>query len=213
MPNKPLIVASKQRNYLLFGQQGQVARRNATEGVPYSAELNGALVHDLKDPAAGFVALLLLVVVAFTDVRPVGDKHTTVGAVFAVHAAEPGVLREGEIGSVFSDVAAAVRLERVAVEALAVDVEHKGVAAIFGGPVVTQIDHAADVGVAAAKIIVCRAAAGGRPVAAGPVLMVGAAFHEAIDVWVRVLAEHADVVTAGHDVKNVFDDTVGDEQF
>ena len=57
-----------------------------------------------------------------------------------------------------------------------------------------------------------RAAAGGRPVAAGPVLMVGAAFHQAIDVRIRVLAEHPHEVSPGHDVKNVLDDAVGDEQ-
>src|SRR5204862_2384398 len=67
-------------------------------------------------------------------------------------------------------------------------------------------------GVAAAEVVMGRAAAGRRPVAAGPVLMIGATFHEAIDMLVRVLAKHADVVTAGNDVADVLDDAIGNEQ-
>src|SRR5207249_6998163 len=62
------------------------------------------------------------------------------------------------------------------------------------------------------EIVVRRAAARGGPVTAGPVLVVGAAFHQAIDVRVGILAEHPHVMSAGHDVKNVLDDAVGDEQ-
>src|SRR5262249_26034979 len=50
------------------------------------------------------------------------------------------------------------------------------------------------------------------PVAAGPVLMVGAAFHQAIDVGIGVLAEHPYEVSARDDVEDVLDDAVGDEQ-
>ena len=76
------------------------------------------------------------------------------------------------------DVAAALAHEHVAVEPLAVDVEREDVAAIFGGPVVAEIDHAAAVGVAAAGVAVrAAAAARRRPVPAGPVQVVGAALR------------------------------------
>src|SRR5262245_27031140 len=90
----------------------QVARRNATEGVPYSAWLGGSLalpfcvVHDLKNPPTRAVDLLLFVVVAFADVRPIGDIDAAVRAVFGVHTAEPRVLREAKIGRVVRNVTA-----------------------------------------------------------------------------------------------------------
>src|SRR4051812_28804377 len=93
-------------------------------------------IDDLKDTPTRLIALLLLVIMALANVRPVGHIDAAVGAVFGVHAAEPRVLRVAKIGGVFGDVAAAVRLKNVAVEALAVDVEHEGIAAILGGPVV-----------------------------------------------------------------------------
>src|SRR5437868_15336064 len=100
---------------------------------------------------------------ALANVRPVGDIDAAVGAVFGMHAAEPRVLREAKIGAVMGDVAAAVRLQDVTVQALTMDVEHEGIAAILGGPVVAQVDHAADVGMSAAVIVMRRPAASGRP--------------------------------------------------
>src|SRR5262249_18822231 len=52
----------------------------------------------------------------------------------------------------------------------------------------------------------------GGPVAAAPVQVVGAALDEAVGVRVEVLPVHADEVGAGHDVEEVLDDAVGDEQ-
>src|SRR6476469_2402826 len=139
---------------------------------PTCKKLTPIVIHNLKNPPAGAVNFHFVAVVAFADVGPVGDVDAAVGAVFAVEAAEPGVAREGEVGGVVSDVAAAVGLERVAVEPLPVDVEHEGLVAVFGGPVVAEVDHAAAVGVSAAEVVVLLAAAGGGPVAAGQVLMV-----------------------------------------
>ena len=105
-----------------------------------------------------------------------------VGAVLHGDAAEPRVVRERKVRLVLGDVAAPFALQLVAVEPLAVDVEREGVAAILGRPVVAQVDHAAAVGVAAAGVAVgSLPAARGGPVPAGPVLVVGAAFDQAVD--------------------------------
>src|SRR3954469_1504600 len=111
--------------------------RNAAESVPYRAR-SAIVVNDLEDAAAPLITLLFLIVVAFADIGPVGDIDATVGAVFGVHATKPWVLRKAKISAVVGDVAAAVRLKDVAIEALAVDVEHERIAAIFGRPVIAQ---------------------------------------------------------------------------
>src|SRR6266436_9667135 len=118
MPNEPLVAPMLQRNNLLVGQLGQIARRNATED---TATPNGIAIHDLKNPPPRLIALLLLVVVALTRVGPVGNIDAAVGAVLCMEAAEPGVLGEREVGRVLRDVAAALRLKDVAIEPLAVD--------------------------------------------------------------------------------------------
>ena len=57
-------------------------------------------------------------------------------------------------GCVMGDVAAAVAFEPIDVDPAAVEVEREELAAIFGGPVVAQVDHGAAVGVAAAELVV-----------------------------------------------------------
>ena len=70
------------------------------------------------------------------------------------------------------------------VDAVAVDVAGEDAVAVLVGPVVAQVDHRADVGVAAAGLAVLArlAARASRPVAAGPVDVVGAGLHQAVDV-------------------------------
>ena len=55
-----------------------------------------------------------------------------------------------EILAVMGDVTGALPLQDVLIDAVAVDVAHEDAIAIFVGPVVAEIDHAAGVGMAAA---------------------------------------------------------------
>ena len=120
-----------------------------------------------------------------------------------------------EVGLVMGDVARALALEPVVVDAVAVDVAGVDAVAVRVGPVVAQVDHRADVGVAAAGLAVLRVAlalARVGPVAAGPVDVVGAGLDQAVGVRVEVLAEHPLEVRAGDDVEQVRDHAVGDER-
>src|SRR5687768_13398401 len=157
MTDNPLVSMCLMIDELLIAELGEISGRNATEGVPYSDFL---AIRDLENPSASFVALFFFGVVAFAGVGPIGDIDGAIGAVFGVESAEPGVFGERKIGRMLGDVAAAVPIQPVANQSLAVDVEQEGVAAVFGGPVVAKVDHAAAVGVPAAEFVVGLAAAG-----------------------------------------------------
>ena len=112
------------------------------------------------------------------------------------------------------DVAGALALEQVVVDAVAVDVAREDAVAILVGPVVAQVDHRAGVGVAAAGLAVLGvrlALARVVPAAAGPVDVVGAGLDQVVEVGVEVLAVHPLEVGAGDDVEEVRDHAVGDE--
>ena len=100
-----------------------------------------------------------VVLVAFSCVAPIQHIDGAVGAVVEVDAAEPGVGGEGHVGFMAGDVAAAFALEPIDVDAAAVEVEGEELAAVFGGPVVAEIDARAAVGVAAAESVVAGAGA------------------------------------------------------
>src|SRR5262245_66078812 len=104
-----------------------------------------------KNSAGG--AVDAVVFVACAGVGPVDDIDGTVGTIVEVDAAEPGVGGLGDVGLVAGDVAAAVALEPIDVDAAAVEVERQQLAAIFGGPVVAEVDAGAAVGVAAAELV------------------------------------------------------------
>ena len=95
-----------------------------------------------------------VVFVTFAGVGPVDDIDGAVGAVVEVDAAEPGVGGLGDVGGVVADVAAAVAFEPIDVDAAAMEIEREQLAAIFGGPIVAQINAGPAVGVAAAELIV-----------------------------------------------------------
>src|SRR5688572_19985450 len=107
MASEPFVRVSLQLDKLVGFQIRHAARRNATEGVPYSTV---AFVHDFENPPAGLVDLLLLVVVALADVRPIGDIDASIGAIFGVQAAEPWVAGIGEVGRVLRYDATTVAL-------------------------------------------------------------------------------------------------------
>src|SRR6476661_10159362 len=115
-----------------------------------------------------------VVLVAFARVAPVDEIDGAVGAVVEIDATEPLVFREGDVGLVAGDVAAPFALQAIDVDPPAVEVERQEFAAVFGGPVVAQIDARAAVGVAAAELVARGVAFGGPPAAAVVVMkMVG----------------------------------------
>ena len=155
-----------------------------------------------------------IVFVAFAGVGPVDDVDRAVGAVVEVDAAEPGVGGLGDVGLVAGDVAAAFAVEPIDVDAAAVEVEGEELAAIFGGPVVAEIDAGAAVGVAAAELVDGVVLERFFPAAAGVVVkMVGVGVDRVIDAAVGTDRGAAGVVSAGDEVKEVAGDGVGDEGF
>src|SRR5262249_44761826 len=95
-----------------------------------------------------------IVLVTFARVAPVDNVHSAVGAVVEIHAAKPGVGCKGDVGLVAGDVAGTLALQSIDVDPAAVEIERQQFAAVFGGPVVAQIDAGAAVGVAAAELVV-----------------------------------------------------------
>ena len=126
---------------MLIGLAGQINR----------GRFHGA-VGDFVDPAIG--AVDFLVVVTLPGVGPVADIDAAIGAIGEVNAAEPGIVGEHKIAAMAAHVAGAFALEDVVVHPAAVQIAHEDGVAIEIGPVVAQIDHGADVGVAAAGEIV-----------------------------------------------------------
>src|SRR5438067_1333633 len=123
-----------------------------------------------------------VVFMAFAGVGPVDDIDRAVGAVVEIDAAEPGVGGLGDVGFVAGDVAAAFALEPIDIDAAAVEVERKQLAAVFGWPVVAQIDARAAVSVAAAELVAGGVAFGGPPAAAVVIVkMVGVRVDRVID--------------------------------
>ena len=91
---------------------------------------------------------------ALAGVVPVGQIDRPVGTVLQLQPAEPGVVGHQKVGLVPGDVARAAAFQPVAIDALAVDVAREDIIAITIGPVVAQVDHRPDVGMAAAGLAV-----------------------------------------------------------
>ncbi len=104
-------------------------------------------------------------------------------------------------------------LELVVVDAVAVQVAGEERAPVAVGPVVGQVDHRADVRVAAAERLVDPVPlARVLPAPAGPVQVVGAGLHQLVEVRVEVVAVHPIEVGAGDHAEQVGDHAVGDER-
>src|SRR5262245_28402359 len=114
-----------------------------------------------------------LIIVTFAGVAPIADVDAAVGAVVDCDATEPGIVRKQKILAVMGDVARAFAFEQIVVDAIAVQIAGEQAAAILLGPVVAKVNHAPDMGVAAAGVGVgAFAAARFGPTAARPVLVV-----------------------------------------
>ena len=144
--------------------------------------------------------------VALVLVVPVDDVDVAVGAVPEVEHLAPRVVGLQEVGAVRGDVARALRLQPIDVDAAAVDVVHEdGVAILLGPGVAAEIDHRAGVGVAAAGRV-GPAVAGVRSLVADPVQVIGDRLDVVVGVRVEVLARLPLVARALDDVVQVRDD-------
>ena len=95
-------------------------------------------------------------VMAFAGVGEIADVHAAVGAVGEGDAHKPRVARAHQIPLVAGGVAATLACKAIVVDAPAVDVVHENIAAIFGRPIVSQINHRAAVRMASAGCVLLR---------------------------------------------------------
>ena len=203
LPHEPVVRVKLKLDQFGIGELRDVALERLRRTVHHAVD---ATITDVR----------LLVVVALAGVGPVRDVEAAFRAALHGEAAEPGVVREQEIGRVLGNVRTGRTVEPVAVEAVAVDVAHEDGVAVLGREVVAEVDGSAAVSVAATGFAVLRIpvhARGSRggPRTAAPVQVVGTTLHEAVGKRVHVVAVHAFHVPAGNDVKHVGDDAVRDE--
>ena len=170
---------------------------------------------EFVDPPVLAVRVVGIGLMAFAPVRPVGEVDRAIGTVFQLEAAEPGVVDREEIALVVSDVARSLAFEPVVVGAMAVDIEREQAVPEPFGPVISQVDHGADMGMTPAGravLFVPLALARVGPVSSGPVKVVSAGLEQAVEVGIVVLAEHPLVMRAGDDMEQMRDHAVGDER-
>src|SRR5260370_15530665 len=108
------------------------------------------IMNNLADPAVPPIDSI--VIMAFAGIGPVGDKNAAVRPVLDTDASKPRIVGEQKILAVMRDVAGAFAFEDVVVDAIAMQVAHENGVAIAFGPIVGQVDHDADVGMAAAGV-------------------------------------------------------------
>jgi len=170
----------------------------------------GVAINDFEDAAVGAIVALVFTVVAFIFIVPVDDVDLTIGSVAQVEHLGPFVVGEEEVGCGVADVTGAARGEEIHIEARAVDVVHDELVAVFGGPVIGEIDHGPGVGVAPP----CSAGGGSIgivPLVADPVTMFGDGGDIGVGVGVEVLAPLTMVARSLNDVEEVGDDAACEE--
>src|SRR5690606_30442214 len=169
-------------------------------------------IDDLVDPPAR--AVHTVVVVALAEIRPVGQVDSPVRSICQRDASEPRRIREQEVGGMREDVTRTVALDDFLIHPAAVGVAHEEPAAVLGWPVVSEINHAAAVRVAAAEFRrLARRVARRLPLTGGiPVIVIGVLFNQFVQMRVEVLAIHPLVTRAGNDVPRMPDDVVREEQ-
>ena len=175
-------------------------------------------VHNPIDPPVGAVPDFGVGSMARVLVVPVDQVHASVRGVFHVDAAEPAVVGFQKILSVTTDVAAALRLQNVAVDAVAVDVVEEQFASVFLRPVVAEVNHGSAVSVSAAGVIGSfwhiGFVAPPRVVfdVAGVVQVVGDGFDIVVGVRVEVLTRLPLIAGSGDDVIQMRNDARRDER-
>ena len=151
-------------------------------------------------------------------VVPVDQVHSSVRGVLHVDAAEPAVVGFQKILAVTTDVAAALRFQNVAVDAVAVDVVEEQFASVLLRPVVAEVNHGSAVSVSAAGVVGSfwhvRFVTPPRVVfdVAGVVQVVGDGFDIVVGVRVEVLTRLPLIAGSRDDVVQVWNDARRDER-
>lgn len=131
--------------------------------------LVGVGVLDAVDAAVGAVPLFGVGVMAVLLVVPVDDVNGAVGAVLEIDGDVFGIGAERHVASGVDGVEAGAFAEiDLLVDLVAVEIVREEATAIFGGPIVTVINHGADVGMAAVNGI-----AAALPCPTGAVVVTG----------------------------------------
>ena len=89
--------------------------------------------------------------VTFAYVAPVEHEHSSIRTITEFHAAKPRIATKEKVRPVPAYVAGTAAFEDFLICAQAVQVQGEQVAAIFGGPVVAEINHHPHVRVTAAE--------------------------------------------------------------
>src|SRR5439155_9012712 len=131
------------------------------------------------------------IVVALPRVTPIAEPHAAVRPVLNRESSEPGIVRQQEVLRMMGHVAGAAPLEDIVVDPITVKVAGEQSIAITRRPVVAQVDHGPDMGVAAAGYVV-RPLAATRfgPVSAAPMEVVGTALQQPVTVGIAILPIH-----------------------
>ena len=149
----------------------------------------------------------------FAGVAPVEDEHAAVGTVTEFHAAKPRVARREKVRRVPADVAGTAAFEEFLIRAPAVQIHSEQMAAVFGRPVVAEINHHPDVRVTTTESVRLFTA-GFRPALFSvEVPMVRMLVDESVGARVRINRVRPDEVGAGEVVPEVAVDGIDEEQF
>ncbi len=163
-------------------------------------------VRDLVDAARRAVNASGLV--TFPCVAPVEHEHAAVRPVAEVEAAKPRIAEEETIPAVRADIPGAGALENLLVRPKAVHVQCKEMTAIFGRPVVTEINHRSNVRVPPA-VSVGGAGSRCRPVFRGVEMpMISVHVNQLIGARIWINRVWPDKVRAGNQVPEVSVDGV-----
>ena len=94
-----------------------------------------------------------VVLMAFTDVRPIQKEDCSIHVVVDLHAPEPEVLHFEEVRFVAGYVTRALALDAVAIDAPPMKVRGKNLALVALRPLPPLVDHHAAMGVATTRLI------------------------------------------------------------
>ena len=86
-----------------------------------------------------------IAIVAFADVRPIAEIHTSIRAIEKVDPAEPGIVDCEQVRRMPSHIAGSLTLQDVVVHSFPMIVHRVGSVAVVGRPVVSEVDHEAAV--------------------------------------------------------------------
>src|SRR5262249_39680706 len=94
---------------------------------------------------------IAVILVAFARVRPIEHKDAAIRAVSQIDSTKPGVTKLNEIGFMPANIAGALTLEMVLVDAASVIIDREHLMPMRSRPVIALVNHEPAVGVPAAE--------------------------------------------------------------